>query len=493
MKPATNSSLFAQTNRETQETTPIKTLDELFGNIFEGSAGQSPIKVRQKSALVPAVDPRFVFELDDIRLLLMWDSAQTQYNRNLLITGPTGSGKTQSLFQFAARMHRDVFRYSCHERTDFSELLGTMVITPQGATEFQDGPLIQAMKTGGIFILDEVNAARPGTLIGMNGVLDGAESIFVPGSGEHVVRHSEFRIAATGNSTNRDTTSSAFRGTQTMNAAFMDRFMVLEKGYLDGVKEAHAINSFLMEATQSPRTNPNQIEVPVGLASALVAFATGVRKQFVEGQMEITVSTRGLFALCEQMAMRWPKITSAARPLDELVFCAKATLFNKGNETSRVAMGKLFTATLGKVSFGGKQSAFPALNTQHQDKVALQVMINPRRTVGSGGNNGGETKVAIWGYLTDHTTNRAKVFNGVFQDGGFKFGRGTEKSASDAALDAQDKSNRRGYSIVDVIDGVGSVELWESALKDELELRFTIVNDVNLASLLLAVKNRAES
>lgn len=416
----------------------MSSLKSLFGDIFPASVGDTPFSVRPAMEFTPQVRDNYVFELDDIRLLLMWDSPRVSYNKNLLLTGPKGCGKSELVFQFAARTGREVLRYSCHERTEFADLLGGMSILPDGSTAFQDGPLTLAMRRGSIFMLDEVNAARPGTLIGLNGVLDGAESITLP-SGEVVKRHPEFRVAVTGNSLVRDESASAFRGTGAMNSAFLDRFFVIEKDYLPEHLESKLIITYLGAKLGDPMLNPNGIPVPADLPVQIVKFANSVREQFKKGQSEVSISTRGLLSFAEMIALRWTHVCNA--PEDEVKFVASKTILGPVSGVLRATLLRLLVTEVidGKrwhtalATHGGKapeNRAAPV--TGNAVKVTLHV--NPNRQ-GSG-------NVTVWGYIEGKTSHTP--FSGSLT-GQKRLTWHAPKSCAQVIKVANEKIQQRGY------------------------------------------------
>lgn len=427
----------------------MATLTQLFGSIFpEGGDREYPIFTPTEHT--PAVKPEFLFELDDVRMLVMWVSPRVKFNRNLMITGPTGCGKTELLFQFAARTGREVFRYSCHERTEFGDLLGGLSILQDGSTAFQDGPLTVAMRRGGIFLLDEVNAARPGTLIGLNGALDGAESIALP-NGELIQRHPDFRVAVTGNAITRDETSSSFRGTGTMNAAFMNRFFVIEKGYLDPGREAKLLHDYLVDATTDPLINPSGHAVPGVLSKALVDFASDLREQYAKGQSDLTVSTRGLMGLCEMVALRWAKV---CKDPGELATLARTTLFGSAGGLAGQAHLRSFEAKV-LDECGVKKAFLSQVDDEyeiHQSDLKachhIYIYMNPDRTGYMNPDRTGGGNAAFWGYGVekdgDGTT--AQPFHGTCRGNGrFAF---TKKKHKDELLRmVVDKKTKGGYFI----------------------------------------------
>ena len=445
-----------------------QTLKSLFGDIFEDNKGDIQYHPFEPREFTPSVDPRYVFELADVRVLLMWSSQRTAYARNLMITGPSGSGKTQLVFQWAARTGRELFRYSCNERTDFSELLGTMIITDTGATAFQDGPLTLAMKRGGIFLLDEVNAARPGALIGLNGVLDGSESLMVPGSGELVRRHPDFRVAVSGNSMNRDDTASSFRGTQTMNAAFLDRFMAIEKTYLPQLVEAKALQTYLGDSLAAMGHGDEKV-IPQGFVVKLVEFANEVREQFVKGEVEATISTRGLFAMNEIVAMQWPHLCRTGA--EGVLQCAELAWFNKMAPSTRLGLRKAFEArSIGKELLQLKAQTSP---TSASSSTGARKTRKARMFVNRDRLNTGDA--AFWGYFVDGNDQaKDEFFNGMLT--GVKTGlrfTGVRSGATYFSTDQEVKAKvRKGYFFVAEADlDVTMLQQTYDGLVQELSIR----------------------
>jgi cobaltochelatase CobS len=140
----------------------LATVNEIFG---VGPAVELGV-VGKRSAYVPALDPAYEFRDDLVRALLVWWDGRV--SRNYLVQGPTGSGKSSLIEQFCARMGVELYRYACHQRTDFNEMLGQMTVKADGSTEFVLGPLPRAMKEGGVFALDELNFMPPGVVGALN-------------------------------------------------------------------------------------------------------------------------------------------------------------------------------------------------------------------------------------------------------------------------------------------------------------------------------------
>ena len=181
-------------------------------------ASRFPIK-QGISEFVPELDEAYVFRKEHLRIIQFW---MTGAEKNILMQGDTGAGKTSLIEQVAARLNWPVFSVGCHGGLEFQELIGRVTLMQDGSTGWADGPLIAAMRIGGIFLLDEMNFLKPEVAGGLNTVLQ-ATAYTIPETGELVRAHPDFRIAATGNAMD-GVGKGAYRGTQTSNIALLARF-----------------------------------------------------------------------------------------------------------------------------------------------------------------------------------------------------------------------------------------------------------------------------
>lgn len=258
-------------------------------NTAFGCGGDVPVTIRQPGIMTPKSDPNFVFKENLVRLLAAW--MLTDAGQNLLLNGPTGAGKSSLIENFCARLGIEVYRVACHGRMEFQDLLGSWrLVKGQDGGPVQtwhDGPLPMAARTGAVLLLDEINFLHPSVVGGLNSVLDGAP-ILIPETGETIVPHPNFRVAATGNAVNFDDDASRYKGIQRQNIAMLDRLMVGEVDYLEPLDESRVVYA------AAPK-------LPAWIIQLFIATANEVRGQFKSGQMETTISTRGL--------IRWAKLT----------------------------------------------------------------------------------------------------------------------------------------------------------------------------------------
>ncbi len=89
----------------------------------------------------------------------------------LLLKGPTGCGKTRFMEYMAWRLKRPLITVSCHDDLTASDLVGRYLVKG-GETIWVDGPLTQAVRSGGICYLDEIVEARKDTMVVIHPLAD---------------------------------------------------------------------------------------------------------------------------------------------------------------------------------------------------------------------------------------------------------------------------------------------------------------------------------
>ena len=115
------------------------------------------------------------------------------------LVGPPGIGKTTLAMAAAKERDQPLYIYQCTADTRPEDLLVTPVLGEGGSIKYHASPLVTAMLTGGICLLDEGNRMSEKSWASLAPLLDHrryAESII---AGVTLHAHEEFRCACTMN------------------------------------------------------------------------------------------------------------------------------------------------------------------------------------------------------------------------------------------------------------------------------------------------------
>lgn len=131
-----------------------------------------------------------------------------KFKEPVLLCGPTGCGKTTACQLYAEMKERSLITYNCHLNTESSDFLGSLRPIRSDNTsgkeqrlfEWVDGPLLTAMKTGAIFLLDEISLADDAVLERINSILESERKVTLTEfDGSEVIAHNNFCVVATMN------------------------------------------------------------------------------------------------------------------------------------------------------------------------------------------------------------------------------------------------------------------------------------------------------
>jgi midasin len=109
-----------------------------------------------------------------------------RFNEPVLLVGETGSGKTSVCQVYADVTSRRLHALNCHQNTETADLIGGLRPVRNRATEaetikaifqWHNGPLVEAMSAGDVFLLDEISLADDSVLERLNSVLEPARTI----------------------------------------------------------------------------------------------------------------------------------------------------------------------------------------------------------------------------------------------------------------------------------------------------------------------------
>lgn len=116
----------------------------------------------------------------------------------LILSGPTGCGKTRFVEHMAWRLGVPLVTVACNEDMTASDLLGRYLMDAQG-TVWHDGPLTLAVRHGAICYLDEVVEARQDTTVVIHPLTDARRILPLDKKGEQVAAHPDFQLVVSYN------------------------------------------------------------------------------------------------------------------------------------------------------------------------------------------------------------------------------------------------------------------------------------------------------
>ncbi|PJE24471.1 MAG: AAA family ATPase [Mycobacterium sp.] len=151
----------------------------------------------------------------------------------LMLTGPTGCGKTRLVEHMAALLGRPVVTISCHDDLTSSDLVGRFMVTG-GDVVWTDGPLTRAVKDGALCYLDEVVEARHDSLAILHSLTDHRRALYLDRAGEVVQAPDSFMLVCSYNPAYRSSLKD-------LKPSFRQRFATLPMSYLPADREAAVI------------------------------------------------------------------------------------------------------------------------------------------------------------------------------------------------------------------------------------------------------------
>jgi cobaltochelatase CobS len=254
----------------------------------------------------------------------------------LLLTGPTGAGKTSLILQVAARLNWPVQEVTCHGRLELADLVGQFVLC-QGETRFVHGPLAVAARDGHLLVLNEMDLVDAAELAGLNDIVEGAPLVIPQNGGEVIQPHPKFRVVATGNSAGSGDATGLYQGVLRQNLAFLDRFRVVEVPYPEPVLELSLLKTLVPA-------------LPEAIAEKLIAVANEVRRLFLGApdagpELTVTLSTRAL--------LRWARLALTFKGAPQpLAYALDQALTARAEPEQREAIRRIAADVLGEL-WGG--------------------------------------------------------------------------------------------------------------------------------------------
>lgn len=259
---------------------------------------------------VPAVDPNFLFREDQLQILLLWYFKGVEAGmRNLMLYGPHGSGKTELVRQFAARLGVPLFEDVGSPDRLFMDYVGQFLPTKEGP-QMVDSMLVRSMKMKqSIFLMNEVDLIQQDVLVSLNNMLDKG-ILENPSSSEKVVAEKGWKFVATANTNLSGDSTGVYKGTKKQSAATASRFFMYPCSYMSEDQEKEILARLGISPIMQERA---------------VRFANQTRKAFMDGRIRSVMTTREvvMWALQDKALTGSSTFKSATQAALEMSFMSK--------------------------------------------------------------------------------------------------------------------------------------------------------------------------
>jgi len=232
----------------------------------------------------PAIDPAYVWNVEALAQL----GAADVTGMNAWAFGHAGTGKTEGVRQYAARLGRPFVRIPIDRTTEPQEIIGQEMPRKGGGMEWRDGKLTRAFRMPHcVILIDEPTLLRSGSLAVFQTALDTRE-IHLP-TGEVVRAADGVFIVACDNTAGCGDDSGRYVDTAAVNVAFMDRFAFrVEFSFLPGPSEIAML--------------ANHTGIAPECARLMVNYASLTRANADAGKLTMGLTPRRL--LCWAKAVR---------------------------------------------------------------------------------------------------------------------------------------------------------------------------------------------
>lgn len=155
--------------------------------------------------------------------------------------GPAGCGKTYLAGKVAEALDLPGYDQSCSEGISESNFTGWLLpVGASGKFEYVPAPFVIAYENGGVFLLDEMDAADPNLLVFLNKAIAN-ESFYVPARHKNplVKQHKDFVVIAAANTYGAGA-DAQYVGRNALDASTLDRYRagMITMDYSPSVEEA---------------------------------------------------------------------------------------------------------------------------------------------------------------------------------------------------------------------------------------------------------------
>ena len=202
------------------------------------------------------------------------------------------------MYQICAELKRELIRVNVTIETDEDDLLGGFRLI-EGETVYHYGPVVESMIRGAVLLLDEADLGS-NKMLCLQPVLEG-KGIYLKKINKYIEPAEGFTVIATANTKGKGSDSGEYIGTNILNEAFLDRFILtFEQDYPSEKVEVKIVKKVLDDLGVSDDD----------FAEKLALWANLVREGFKVGACDSIISTRRLVHIAKTFAIFKDRFTA---------------------------------------------------------------------------------------------------------------------------------------------------------------------------------------
>lgn len=111
--------------------------------------------------------------------------------KNILLFGPTGSGKTSSVKNFAVLNNMDLYTFPCNQSVETYQMFGIKTLNKNGELIWQDSPMTKIIRNGGVLNFSDISFLNDNISESIFSLLDDRRYIVLLDNDGEVVKASE--------------------------------------------------------------------------------------------------------------------------------------------------------------------------------------------------------------------------------------------------------------------------------------------------------------
>jgi cobaltochelatase CobS len=175
------------------------------------------IEIRMPDQAPRTLDERTHGQFDQLIQLV------NEGHQNILMVGPAGSGKTTLAKSLSKALGLEFGFISLSVGVTETHLFGRVLPQPDGSWQYQPSRFVDIYEHGGVFLLDELDAADANVMVAINAAL--ANGVLANPNGRLHVRHPQTYILGAANTWGRGG-DHQYVGRNQLDAATLDRFVL---------------------------------------------------------------------------------------------------------------------------------------------------------------------------------------------------------------------------------------------------------------------------